>query len=537
MGSSKRKSRQVSDEPEEPQEPFYSIRGILKETKTHYQVDWDDIDGKSFPPSWEPKSFVTAVAIQEWEDQKKEKKRLAAERNKKRRSTAGRQSTADSLSSREPTQVDEDDEESGKQPDATTTSGRQPSFKLVHGKKKPIVEVNATTSRSESANKKKPGNPRKSEVSNAQADDEAIVAPPPAKRGPGRPRKSDIAPEGIFRQKEQADNGEGPSRPPVTLKSGPSTGQKRKRAASASKVVKISSDDDSDVPLRAKRRRNVVPESSGEAQHAEESKPAAAPKKRGRPRKQRPMTPVVVSGTEEAGAMEIDDSELYDDPAAAQLQREVRSARKQSPGRQLSSRQSPGRQPSPEFDDEISDFDSSQIVRGTQQEPHRVEEDAVMEEPAHSQSIVDAAAASSLSAKNSAYEPSGSTFENTTVNSSSGVHTLPNLLQRRFGPDAVISDSQSYLDGSSLHISEQRIEAEQVMDVEDATTESQIVVEHETTNQMMTQDQSVPESSIAQVRPILIHDLCHRFSVMLLCYLIDRCRVLGRDMTRCDWLG
>jgi len=212
---------------------------------------------------------------------------------------------------------------------------------------------------------------------------------------------------------------------------------------------------------------------------------------------------------------------LYEDPAAAQLQREVRSARKQSPGRQLLSRQSPGRQPSLEFDDGISDFCSSQIVRGTQQEPPRLGEETVTEEPADSQSMVDAAAASSLSAKNSPFEPSGSTFENITINSSSGVHTIPNLLHRRFGPDAIILDSQSYLDGSSIHISEQRTEAEEVMDDqmqihEDASTESQIVVEHDIADKMMTQELPVPESSIAQVRPIAIHPCI----TVLLCYSV-----------------
>ena len=166
------------------------------------------------------------------------------------------------------------------------------------------------------------------------------------------------------------------------------------------------SDNDSDVPPThvAKRRRMTVPESSEQPQHAEVVKPTATPKKRGRPRKPTPRTPFVVSGTEAAGAMEIEVSDLYDDPAATQLQHEVRSARKQSPSRQ----------PSPELDDETSDFRSSQIVIGTQQGPPRVEEDAIMEEFKGPQPMSEDAAASSLSAKNSAYEPSGSTFENTT---------------------------------------------------------------------------------------------------------------------------
>jgi len=519
MGSSKRKSRHVSEEPEENQEPYYSVRGILKESKNKYYVDWEDIGSESFSPTWEPKAFVTADVIQEWEDKKKEKKRLALERNKKRKSNiAGR------LSSHEPTQIDEDEEEPGSenQTPATTASERRPLIRVKFSKKIPVVEVDSPATRVSELKptETKSGNSRLSEAANAQAEDKDEVAAPPAKRGPGRPKKSNAAVEGVSKEKEKVDNGEGSSRPPVILKL-PSTGQKRKRPVSASKAVNISSDDDLDVPLRAKRRRTAVPESSEEAQHVQEAIPTAAPKKRGRSRRPSPKTPVGASGTEEDGAMEIDESELYEDPAAAQLQREVRSARKQSPVRQLLSRQSPGRQPSPEFDDEISEFRSSQIVRGTQQEPLHLGEDTVMEEPADSQSIVDAAAASSLSAKNSPFEPSGSTFENITINSSSGVHTIPNLPHRRFGPDAIILDSQSYLDGSSIHISEQRTETEEVMDDqmqihEDASTESQIAVEHDIADKVMTQELPVPESSIAQVRSIAIHPSI----TILLCYSV-----------------
>jgi len=86
------------------------------------------------------------------------------------------------------------------------------------------------------------------------------------------------------------------------LRLGPSTSQKRKRPISTSKAVNISSDDDSDVPLRAKRRRNAISESSEEAQHVQEAKPIAAPEKRGTPRRPSPKTPVGASGTGEDGA-------------------------------------------------------------------------------------------------------------------------------------------------------------------------------------------------------------------------------------------
>ncbi|KAI4765871.1 hypothetical protein E4T52_14062 [Aureobasidium sp. EXF-3400] len=508
MGPSKRKSRQMSDEPEEPEEPYYSVRGILDENKTKYLVDWEDIGSTKYPPSWEPKNFVTGEAIQEWEEEKKQKQ-LAEERKKKRKSTTAR----------ELVQLDnDDDEEPGSEKRHATTntasgsgSKSKPSLKLSFGKQKPVVEIDTPTAKVSEPLKRKPGRPRKSEVSIVQPEEDED-APPLAKRGRGRPRKSNPVIEVDPKEKEQDDDDEDSEHQSVKLhlgkiaKPGPSTGLKRKRNVNSSEVVDISSDDDSDVPIRTqmKRRRMVVPDSSEEAQLArKEVHRVATPKKRGRPRKYPipgsvapiPVTPVV---TVSVGTTEIEDSEIFD-AAAAQLQREVRSARKRSP----SPRQSPVRQPSPEFDEGVSDFRSSQIVRGTQPELPRAEEQTVMEELTDSQSMIDAAAASSLSAKNSLYEPSGSSFNNTKFNSSSGVHTIPNLLIRRFGPDAVISDSQSYLDGSSVHISEQRTQAEQPTDdqmenIEDATTESQIVVELGVVEQMVIQDLPVPESSIAQ---------------------------------------
>jgi hypothetical protein len=546
MGPSKRKSRQMSEVPEEPEEPYYSVRAILDENKTKYLVDWEDIGSTKYPPSWEPKNFVTGAAIQEWEEEKKQKQ-LAGERKKKRKSTV---------------QIDDDDDEepgSEKRPPTTTTasgsgSKPKPSLKLSFGKQKPVVEITPPAARVSEPVKKKPGRPRKSEISNVQPEEDED-APPLAKRGRGRPRKSNLVIEVDPKEKEQDDDDEDSEHQSVKLhlgkvaKPGPSTGLKRKRNVSSSTVVDISSDDNSDVPIRTriKRKRTVVPDRSEEAQLAhKEVHRVATPKKRGRPRKYPipgsvapiPTTPVVAH--EEAGTTEIEDSEVYD-PAAAQLQRETRSARKRSLSRQPSPRQSPVRQPSPEFDEGVSDFRSSQIVRGTQPEPPRLEQETVMEELTDFQSMIDAAAAaSSLSAKNSAYEPSGSVFDKTT-NSSAGVHTVLNLLVRRFGPDAVISDSQSYLDGSSVHISEQRTQAEQptndqMEDCEDATTESQIIVEHGVVEQMVTQDLPVPESSIAQVRPThpLIHPSLFCYATLLSNRSVSR---LGRDLTRFDWLG
>jgi hypothetical protein len=535
MGSSKRKSRQQMTDVADEEPEVFAVRNILEENKTRYLVDWEDIGSQKFDPTWEPKHFVTRAAIQEWEELKEERKR-------KRKSTAGRP----------PSRLEDDEDESEQQSLTTTTAS---GLKLKLGKlSRPVVEVTPPASRVSEPTKKnkQPGRPRRSEVSGIQpGEDEVAIAPKPGKRPVGRPRKSHPPPA---EEEEEKDDTEASGRSGIKLKipgkrakSSPSTGSKRKRQSSTSKVVNISSDDDSDAPVSKPKRQRIVPDSSDQVQPAAEEVQHVAPRERGRPRKHAlpassapsPMTPVVASRTEEVETTEIEDSEIYD-AAAAQLQRETRSARKQSPKRQPSPRQSLVRQPSPEFDEDVSDFRSSQIVRGTQPEPPGPEQ------LTDSQSMVDAAAASSLSVKNSPYEPeatSGSTFDNTTVNSSSGVHTIRIPLTRRFGPDAVISDSQSYLDGSSLHISDQHIQAaadNQMKHPEDATTESQTVVEPEVAEQMITQDLPVPESSMVQVRrPILILSI-HHYGIFSSATLLSNRSVLRveiRDLTRYDWLG
>jgi hypothetical protein len=50
---------------------FYKIRGIMRETRDKYEIDWaDGPDGKQYEPTWEPKANVTELAIREWEAQK-----------------------------------------------------------------------------------------------------------------------------------------------------------------------------------------------------------------------------------------------------------------------------------------------------------------------------------------------------------------------------------------------------------------------------------------------------------------------------------
>ncbi|KAG9894144.1 hypothetical protein KCU94_g12358, partial [Aureobasidium melanogenum] len=503
MGSSKRKSRQLSEPVEEP---FYSVRGILKENKTRYLVDWEDIDDQKFEPTWEPKDNVTEAAIQEWEE-KKAQKALNEERKRKRKSTDR------PASPREVIQIDDDDEQPELEehpPKATAASGSKARVHLKHSTKRPdaAVEVTPPAKKLSAVLKKRPGRPRK-EVPDAQSRDDDDEDEMPSKLPPrprGRPRKSLPGPDVVRKAKEQDENGEDTDQQSARL------GPRPKRR----KVIDVdtSDGDDNDVPLRhlANRKRPLV-SSEDEVQHVKEGAQPTLVKKRGRPPKMprqdnttsKPTTPAAASRPEEVSMAEIEDSETYD-AAAAQLQRETRSARKQSPSRQPSS--TVRREQSPVFNEEFSDFRSSQIISGTQPEPPRPEKQTTTspEELTDSQPVVDAAAASSLSARNSPYEPgatSGSTFVNSTVNSSSSVHTLPNPLARRFGADAVIPDSQSHLDASSVHISEQRIAGEQQMDdqmetFEDATTESEVVVERADPQQVVSHEQPVPESSMVQ---------------------------------------
>ncbi|CAD0112115.1 unnamed protein product [Aureobasidium uvarum] len=539
MGSSKRKTQ-------EPDEDFYSVRGILNENKTKYLT---------FEPTWEPKANVTEAAIQEWEEEKRQKKQNE-EKKRQRKSADLPASSSDVVQIDDNDDDDNDEEPEDERPlKATKTSGSKPSgsrprIMLKYGKRQTHAAVEVTPTKPTESAKRKPGRPRRSlpgapdaqssrphkpvieDIPDAEAreDDEDEVAPKPLKRGRGRPRKS-LPTRVVQEEKEQGNNGEDPSR---LAKSSPLARPRLRLVNNRKRLVNISSDEDEDVPLEGlKRKRPVISASSDvEVQHAREgaqptaalpaARTAAPKRRRGRPRKYprpdsvapSPMTPAVISrpDPEEVGTTEIEDSEMYD-AAAAQLQRETRSARKQPPGQQPSADQqsSPGQQsvrdqqPSPEFDEGVSDFRSSQIIRGTQPEPHRTEEQtSSLEELTDSQFMVDAAAASSLSAKNSPYEPgatSESTFVNSTVNSSTSVHTLPIPVAHRFGVDAVIPDSQSFLDASSVHISEHRVEAEQpdqVESSEDATTESQIVVEPEDIRQVVAQDLPVSESSMAQ---------------------------------------
>ncbi|THX08788.1 hypothetical protein D6D17_04174 [Aureobasidium pullulans] len=377
-----------------------------------------------------------------------------------------------------------------------------------------------------------PARPKGFRLSKPSKDD--IEEGPSNEQQLGRkPRRSSSL---LFVGDGESSEGEGQNVPSRQNSASPSKPLPRK-----SIFIMSASEDDSEVPLKMQnvRKRRVIAESSDdEVQHIKEgvqhTEPSAAPKRgrgrprkyppptqkdqgpkrsRGRPRKtpvavaRSPMTSAATSRNEEIGTTEIDDSDAFD-PAAAQLQREVRSARKTSP-----------RQPSSEFDEGTSEFRSSQILRGTQPEPARSAEQVTAVENVEeeeSEIMVDAAAASSLSQKNSPYEPettSQSIFDSNdsstglAINSSSGVHTLPVPFARRFGADVIIPDSQSYLDASSVYISEHQVEPGPLSDVEmedceDESTESQIaVVMQQVIEQQTPMDEhDVPESSIAQVR-------------------------------------
>ncbi|KAI5270734.1 hypothetical protein E4T47_05857 [Aureobasidium subglaciale] len=388
----------------------------------------------------------------------------------------------------------------------------------------------------------RPAKPAKSsprQSSNRQEaiqDDGEIASPAPLKRGPGRPRKSLL-----FKSTEQSDQQSEkrkPGRPKklsrATLDSSDEDSNnklsriRRKSGPQRTPVVPISiemfdnPDDDAPIQVPKARTSRVIPESSDEGaedvpqtsrQHIQPNTAPVAVDD--------PSTPAGAARPDEAGTTEVEESDL--DPAAAQLQRETRSAHKQLPvivepaSRELDEYEG----------EEVSDFHSSQVLRGTQQEPVDHEEQstsfvdaeesaALVDIIAISSSLdnvddptamVDAAAASSLSAKNSPYEPgatTGSTFTYSSVNSSSGVHTMPVpvAVSRRFAAGVVIPDSQSHLDGTSLHLSEPQIEqvdvsmrvVEDVEDVEDDSTESQIVVEGNA------EQDSIPESSMVQVQ-------------------------------------
>ncbi|KAI5247403.1 hypothetical protein E4T42_06026 [Aureobasidium subglaciale] len=373
-------------------------------------------------------------------------------------------------------------------------------------------------------------------------DDGEVASPAPLKRGPGRPRKSLLSrsTEQLDQQSEKRKPGRPKKLSRATLDSSDEDSNdklsriRRKSGPQRTPVVPISiemfdiPDDDAPIQVSKARTARVIPESSNEGaedvpqtsrQHIQ---PNTAPVAVGNP-----STPAGAARPDEAGTTEVEESDL--DSAAAQLQRETRSAHKQLP---VDVEQA-SRELDEDEDEEVSDFHSSQVLRGTQQEPVDHEEQSTSfvdaEESAalvdiiaisssldnldDSTAMVDAAAASSLSAKNSPYEPgttTGSTLTYSSINSSSGVHTMPVpvAISRRFAAGVVIPDSQSHLDGTSLHLSEPQIEqvdismrdVEDVEDVEDDPTEIQIVVEGNA------EQDSIPESSVVQVQVQMSED-------------------------------
>jgi hypothetical protein len=454
-------------EPEEIQDTsddvLYTVRNIIGETKTKYLVDWEDIGDETFEPTWEPKRYVTEAAVEEWEETKKKKQEAIKQKEEQdekqkeqgRKNKGKGRASEVSVSSKagagrrskavEVFQLEEDDDDE----DAL----EQASEDAVASGSKPLRRTNPTVEI------------RKQEQ---------------VKRGLNRPRKS--LPSSTPVVAGSFGRGELKTRP--KKKSSPPRKRLVRKNMDRVMIPSDDEDNDSDVPLRksTSRKRRFVedsdPSSEKVQQHISPAKKKhflaldSAPPPAKRLRGETPSTPAGASRSEDMGTTEIEDSEMVD-PAAAQLHRESRSARKRSP-RQL--------WPEPE---EISEFHSSQLLKGTQSEQAPASNSMDNSEP-----MVDAAAA---------YEPgtaSESTFTAAVVNSSSGVHTLP--LIRRFGLDVVIPDSQSHLDGSSIHIADVQME-----DPEDASTESQVVVDEEATAKQgkdESEEQRVLMSSIAQVR-------------------------------------
>lgn len=70
----------------------FKARGILAESKTKYQIDWEDdpVTGKGFAPTWEPKGNANEELVRDWIEKK--------EAQEKQKETAARNSPAQSVS-------------------------------------------------------------------------------------------------------------------------------------------------------------------------------------------------------------------------------------------------------------------------------------------------------------------------------------------------------------------------------------------------------------------------------------------------------
>ncbi|KAL3422926.1 endosomal cargo receptor [Phlyctema vagabunda] len=74
--------KKKASKPRPQKEPEYNLRKLLQERvekgRTEYLVDWEDAeDGTPYPPSWEPKRNINALALAEWNEEKKQKNRKA----------------------------------------------------------------------------------------------------------------------------------------------------------------------------------------------------------------------------------------------------------------------------------------------------------------------------------------------------------------------------------------------------------------------------------------------------------------------------
>ncbi|KZF20336.1 hypothetical protein L228DRAFT_262997, partial [Xylona heveae TC161] len=93
----KRKDRTEEQPQDETPDKEYKVRDIIGETRTKYQVDWEDdpVTGEKFRPTWEPKSFVNAAAIEDWENKKSQKRQQerAAPKSRRRKTRSTKEVT------------------------------------------------------------------------------------------------------------------------------------------------------------------------------------------------------------------------------------------------------------------------------------------------------------------------------------------------------------------------------------------------------------------------------------------------------------
>lgn len=72
----RKRAREPHPHGEFDEDKEYKIRAIVDETKTRYQIEWEDdeVSGEQYPLSWEPKGFANKLAVEDWEETKKQRR-------------------------------------------------------------------------------------------------------------------------------------------------------------------------------------------------------------------------------------------------------------------------------------------------------------------------------------------------------------------------------------------------------------------------------------------------------------------------------